>query len=235
MDRMDTKPATTFYTQLEWREREYSIRGPHQACHRTPSALPSSPSLSSRRSGNGCKSTTCRSRDKVLRGVAGAALANACAHPVLAGRARELGAHEVVTKSLERRLADGDRVRISWVLETVLERLNIHRARLSDGDVEEGGACGSGSGSNPRFYSFKWGVHQSLSRWIPGPPFLAWWRSIGRHRVAFRSLSRAEQTIRLIMTLAICGGIFLILRMISNTVDESASQNSDDMLVGYID
>ena len=85
--------------------------------------------------------------------------------PVLVGRARELGAHGIVKKCLERRLADGDRVRISWVLETVLERLSI-----KDGDVEEGGggaACGSGNSSSsvaPRFYSFKWGVHGSLSR-----------------------------------------------------------------------
>ena len=157
----------------------------------------------------------CRSRDKVCSGVAGAALANACAHPVLAGRARELGARGIVKKCLERRLADGDRVRISWVLETVLERLSI-----KDGDVEEGGggaACGGGNSNSsvePRFYSFKWGVHRSLSRWIPGPPFLAWWRSVGRRPVDFRSISRYERRVGLVMVLAICGGILLIISMI---------------------
>lgn len=150
----------------------------------------------------------------MLTGVAGAALANACAHPVLVGRARELGARGIVKKCLERRLADGDRVRISWVLETVLERLSI-----KDGDVEEGGggaACGGGNSSSsvdPRFYSFKWGVHGSLSRWIPGPPFLAWWRSVGRRPVDFRSISRYERRVGLVMVLVMCCGITAFLRV----------------------
>lgn len=53
--------------------------------HNCTASLPSpSHSLPAHRSGN-----TCRSRDKVLRGVAGDALANTCSRPVLAGRARD--------------------------------------------------------------------------------------------------------------------------------------------------
>ena len=87
----------------------------------------------------------------MLSGVAGAALANACAHPVLAERARELGGVEIVAKCCQRRRVDGDRVRISWVVETVMERLN-HRARLADGDVKEEGGAAYGSGKTRQFF-----------------------------------------------------------------------------------
>lgn len=106
-----------------------------------------------------------------------------------------MGVYEILTKSLERRLVDGDRVRISWVLETA--RVRLERTRLSDGDVE-GGTEGVYSTHHLPMYSFKWGEHQPLRRWIPSPPFLAWWRSAGRP-INFRSVGRDDLRIGIIM------------------------------------
>lgn len=104
---------------------------------------------------------------------------------------------------------DGDRVRISWVLETVMVRLN--RAGLSGGDVEEGrgGACRG----HPQFFSFKWGVHQTLRLWIPSPPFLAWCRAVG-HPVDFRDLGHDERIIGVATLLAACLGMFFFFIML---------------------
>lgn len=117
-----------------------------------------------------------RSRDSTIRDYGLAGLANACAHPVLAGRAKELGAPELLRKFLERNTTEaaasgassrwrGGRLLRSWAgqrqrVETALARLNGAGFRGGGtGDVEEGGDGGSGK---LQFFTFKWGVHPSV-------------------------------------------------------------------------
>lgn len=117
-----------------------------------------------------------RSRDGTIRDYGLAGLANACAHPVLAGRAKELGAPEILRNFLERNSTEasapaassrwrGGRLLRSWAgqrqrVETALARLNEAGFRGGgSGDVEEGGDGGSGK---LQFFTFKWGVHPSV-------------------------------------------------------------------------
>ena len=64
-----------------------------------------------------------------------AALANACAHPVLAGRAKELGAIELLRNYVEQSV-DMFNTRVQ-LAQTALARLN--GVGLGAGDLEEGG------------------------------------------------------------------------------------------------
>eukprot|EP00903_Cladosiphon_okamuranus_P009407 g8971.t1 len=111
-----------------------------------------------------------KSRDSTIRDYGLAGLANACAHPVLAGRAKELGAPEILRNFLERNSTEtasypvassrwrggrllrqrvGQRQRV----ETALARLNGVGFRGGGlGDVEEGGDGGTGK---LRFFTFK--------------------------------------------------------------------------------
>eukprot|EP00752_Nemacystus_decipiens_P010607 g9445.t1 len=116
-----------------------------------------------------------KSRDSSIRDYGLAGLANACAHPVLAGRAKELGAPELLRNFLERNSTAGapaassrwrgGRLLRSWAgqrqrVETALARLNGAGFRGGgSGDVEEGGDGGSGK---LQFFTFKWGVHPSV-------------------------------------------------------------------------
>lgn len=97
-----------------------------------------------------------------------AAVANACAHPVLAGRAQELGALEQMRNFLKR-----SPVPSSSLLDTRYQRSRVGRnqraetavARLTGaghagGDIEEG--AGGGGEMRLHFYTFKWGVHPSV-------------------------------------------------------------------------
>lgn len=92
-----------------------------------------------------------------------AALANAFAHPVLAGRAKELEAPELL-RALP---GVGPKLgaRLAIVAETALLRLDGPEG----GDVERG--VGGRSGKNLDFYRFKWGYRRSLIRaWGPKLP-----------------------------------------------------------------
>ncbi|CAM9787911.1 unnamed protein product [Ectocarpus fasciculatus] len=114
-----------------------------------------------------------KSRENVLRAVALAALANACAHPALAGRAVELGAPDALRYLLEPRqprMYRRDGLLISSIVETAIARAAPPPAV---GVVEEGAG---GDGGLP-FYSFKWGVHNSLPKWVPDPGLCLRWGS----------------------------------------------------------
>lgn len=93
-------------------------------------------------------------------------MANACAHPVLAGRAKELGAVQQMRNLLENSAQrssfahpseEGRRQRA----ETVIARLTAS----GRGDIEEGGGGvegGVGGGGKLQLYTFKWGVRPSV-------------------------------------------------------------------------
>lgn len=109
-----------------------------------------------------------------------AAVANACAHPVLAGRAKELGALQQMRKLLESSSHDRPFSRLSLAESSGTRRARLGRhqraetavARLSgtgfwgsDGDIEEGRVAGGPRGvtsSQLQFYTFKWGVHPNV-------------------------------------------------------------------------
>lgn len=111
----------------------------------------------------------CCRREDPVRDYALAAVANACAHPVLAGHAKELGALERLRVLLETGatsvvplfavdLRRRSRVSRKQMVETAMARLD--GAGLGGGgDVEEGGDGGTG---RLKFYTFKWGVHPSV-------------------------------------------------------------------------
>lgn len=91
------------------------------------------------------------SGDGLIRDYGLAALANAAAHPVLAGRAKELGAVELLRNYLEHSVdVFNNRVQMA---QTALARLN------GVGDLEEGGDAGY---TRLRFYRFKWGIKPSV-------------------------------------------------------------------------
>lgn len=83
-----------------------------------------------------------------------AALANACAHPVLAGRAKELGADKLLRKCLERSVDLFNSP--SQMAQTAFARL--YAVGHGIGDLEEGGTA---ENARLRFYRFKWGVKPS--------------------------------------------------------------------------
>lgn len=120
-----------------------------------------------------------RSEEGMVREYGVAAVANACAHPVLAGRAKELGAIAQMRALLgnseaSHSLADNTRnIRTNLVgrrqrAETVLARLtgkgygsSGSGGRGGGGDIEEGGE--GASKVRLQFYTFKWGTKPSIS------------------------------------------------------------------------
>lgn len=83
-----------------------------------------------------------------------AALSNACAHPVLAGRAKELEADKLLRKSLERSVDLFNSP--SQMAQTAFARL--YAVGHGIGDLEEGSNT---EYARLRFYRFKWGARPS--------------------------------------------------------------------------
>ncbi|CAN0495866.1 unnamed protein product [Ectocarpus sp. 12 AP-2014] len=105
------------------------------------------------------------------RDLALAALANACGHRVLAERAKDLGAIELLRRFLKKSRSRFLYVARTNVVSASLTRLERH-GFIAAGDVEAGGGSGEGSGGgldddSLRFYRFKWDTHRFVSAWAP--------------------------------------------------------------------
>ncbi|CAM9707104.1 unnamed protein product [Ectocarpus sp. 13 AM-2016] len=112
-----------------------------------------------------------KSRNDMERDLGLAALANACGHRVLAERAKDLGAIEVLRRVLKKSRSSFFYVARTNVVSASLTRLERH-GFISRGDVEAGGGSGEGTGGglnddSLRFYRFKWDTHRFISAWAP--------------------------------------------------------------------
>lgn len=94
----------------------------------------------------------------MIRDYGLAALAYACAHLVLANRAKDLGALDFVRKYLER-CVDLFKLR-HQMARTVFARLD--HFGLGEGDLEEGGDAEYVGHGKLLFYRFKWGITPSM-------------------------------------------------------------------------
>ncbi|CAM9467406.1 unnamed protein product [Ectocarpus sp. 4 AP-2014] len=119
------------------------------------------------------------------------ALANACAHPVLAERAKELGAQEFLSTLLK------SQPFYTYYIVCTLARLGVPGFAQDGEDVEEEEAGGNGRSDALPFFGFKWEGYQPMR---------------SRNRPAMRRLERCENlgvALAVVFLLGM-GGVFLL-------------------------
>ncbi|CAM9437859.1 unnamed protein product [Choristocarpus tenellus] len=111
-----------------------------------------------------------KSNDSTLRRYAIAAVSNACAHPVLAARAEELGAVDVMREVVKSSRPSSFVMSIMGTgVSSAADCAGTALLRLTgseEGDLEEVGAGGGGSQQRPRHHIFKWGAPPTVRLFV---------------------------------------------------------------------